>query len=454
MAFVAMPDTSLPAVQQVSNGSGGMARTVRDAQLGSKAARARLQPRGKPYWRTIDPGLHIGYRRPRTGAGRWVVRLYGGRQTYQTITIAAADDISDANGVDVLSFEQAQREARWRRDERAHVSAGKGRAITVSVAIDRYLDALAGRGRDTADTRSRIKSMILPALGDTELSQLTTERIRHWIREMVNKPPRLRTGRGKPQRYRKFEKGDDALRRRRNTVNRIVAILKAALTNAFREGLVASDEPWRRVKLFENVTAARVRYLTVAEAQGLINACDPDFRNMVTAALQTGARYSELARLHVHDFNPDSGTVAILKSKSGRARHMALTDEGAAFFAELCAGRPGADVLLRRANGEPWGASNQIAPMAAACRRAGISPAVGFHALRHSYASLSVMGGAPLVVVAAALGHADTRMVSRHYGHLAQNYVADAIRAAAPRFGFGKATKGTVTPLRKAGANA
>jgi site-specific recombinase XerD len=107
-------------------------------------------------------------------------------------------------------------------------------------------------------------------------------------------------------------------------------------------------------------------------------------------------------------------------------------------------------VLLRRANGEPWGASNQIALMAAACRRAGISPAVGFHALRHSYASHSVMGGAPLVVVAAALGHADTRMVSRHYGHMAQSYIADAIRAAAPRFGF----KGTVTPLRKGGANA
>jgi integrase len=389
--------------------------------------------------------LHIGYRKPLKGAGRWVVRLYGGRQTYQTTTIAAADDISDANGVDVLSFDQAQREARRRRDDRAHESSGKGRPITVSVAIDRYLEALAGRGRDTPDTRSRINSMILPTLGNLELLQLTTERIRHWIREMVNKPPRLRTARGEPQRYRKPKKGDDALRRRRNTVNRIAAILLAALNNAFREGLVASDQAWRRVKLFENVTAARMRYLTVAEAQRLINACDPDFRNMVTAALQTGARYSELARLYVHDFNPDSGTVAILKSKSGQARHVALTEEGAAFFAELCAGRPGADVLLRRANGEPWGASNQIAPMAAACRQAGISPAVGFHTLRHSYASHSVMGGAPLVVVAAALGHADTRMVSRHYGHMAQSYVADAIRAAAPRFGFRPSKK--IVPL-------
>ena len=43
---------------------------------------------------------------------------------------------------------------------------------------------------------------------------------------------------------------------------------------------------------------------------------------------------------------------------------------------------------------------------------------------------------APLMVVAKNLGHVDTRMVERHYGHLAPSFVADAIRAAAPRFGM------------------
>jgi triacylglycerol esterase/lipase EstA (alpha/beta hydrolase family) len=41
----------------------------------------------------------------------------------------------------------------------------------------------------------------------------------------------------------------------------------------------------------------------------------------------------------------------------------------------------------------------------------------------------------PLMVVAKNLGHSDTRMVEKHYGHLAPSYVADAIRAGAPRFG-------------------
>jgi len=46
------------------------------------------------------------------------------------------------------------------------------------------------------------------------------------------------------------------------------------------------------------------------------------------------------------------------------------------------------------------------------------------------------MNGVPLLVVAKNLGHADTRMVERHYGHLAPSYIAHAIRANAPRFGM------------------
>jgi hypothetical protein len=46
------------------------------------------------------------------------------------------------------------------------------------------------------------------------------------------------------------------------------------------------------------------------------------------------------------------------------------------------------------------------------------------------------VNGVPLLLVAKNLGHSDTRMVEKHYGHLAPSYIADAIRAGAPRFGF------------------
>jgi integrase len=114
-----------------------------------------------------------------------------------------------------------------------------------------------------------------------------------------------------------------------------------------------------------------------------------------------------------------------------------LTDEGRAFFADLVKRASNRQFLFVRADGSQWINSWQIRPMKAACTAAGIEPAAGFHVLRHTWASLTVMGGAPLLVVARALGHTTTRMVEKHYGHLAPSYEADAIRAAAPNFGLG-----------------
>ena len=42
----------------------------------------------------------------------------------------------------------------------------------------------------------------------------------------------------------------------------------------------------------------------------------------------------------------------------------------------------------------------------------------------------------PLQVIAAALGHADTRITERHYAHLLPSYVADQIGANLPRLGI------------------
>ena len=91
--------------------------------------------------------------------------------------------------------------------------------------------------------------------------------------------------------------------------------------------------------------------------------------------------------------------------------------------------------MLLKANGGIWRKSHQLRPILEACRRAKIDPPINFHALRHTWASLATMNGVPLLIVAKNLGHTDTRMVEKHYGHLAPSYIAEAIRAGAPRFG-------------------
>jgi integrase len=64
----------------------------------------------------------------------------------------------------------------------------------------------------------------------------------------------------------------------------------------------------------------------------------------------------------------------------------------------------------------------------------------------YTFASHAIMNGAPLFVVARNLGHSTTAMVEKHYGHLAPSYIADAIRAAAPRFGYEEPDQ--VAPMR------
>jgi integrase len=112
------------------------------------------------------------------------------------------------------------------------------------------------------------------------------------------------------------------------------------------------------------------------------------------------------------------------------------SDEGIALFRQLVLGRAGDELLFRTTRGGPWTTSCQGRPMREACARAKISPLISFHGLRHTVASLSVMAGMPLMVVAKNLGHADTRQVERHYGHLSQSYIVDTIRKTAPKFGF------------------
>ena len=189
------------------------------------------------------------------------------------------------------------------------------------------------------------------------------------------------------------------MRRRRSSANRVLTILKAALNHAFNDGSFLG-RGMAESEAIPVVDAARIHYLTVTEARRLINACEPGLRPLVQAALQTGARYGELASLKVHDFNADAGTVAIRQSKAGTPRHAVLTDEGAALFAHWTAGRAGSEPLLLRPGGEPWRASHQGRPMREACERAKIVPALSFHGLRHTWASLAVMAGMPLLVVA------------------------------------------------------
>jgi integrase len=411
--------------------------------MDTRSARAKLPMRDSPYWVSLAPGCALGYRKGAKG-GVWLAKLVRDGVRQQT-TLGPADDALDPDGALAISYADAQAKAREWFATVTRPASPTG-PYTVCDAVADYLDWFRTRRKSIKETEASVNAFILPRLGDDDVSSLSAAQLRKWHADIAAAAPRVRTKPGDQQKVRDTNGDPEAQRRRRATANRILTVLKAALNHAWREGKVASDDAWRRVVPFREADAARVRYLDRDECRRLVNASPEPLRTIVRGALLSGARYSELARMHVADFHRDSGTLLVRISKAGKVRHIELTAEGLEFFGEIAASRPGAELLFHR-DGAAWGKSHQQRPLVEACRAARISPAASFHTLRHTYASLMVMDGVPLMVVARNLGHADTRMVEKHYGHLATSYVREAIRRAKP-LGIGDASN--VVPLASA----
>jgi integrase len=151
--------------------------------------------------------------------------------------------------------------------------------------------------------------------------------------------------------------------------------------------------------------------------------------------LVTGCRAGELLAIRARDFDPHSRTLLIADSKSGKPRHVPLTDEGVELFDTMVAGKMEDQRVFFRADGSGWYRMAVVRAMREACQRGKINPPATFHTLRHTYASHLAQAGTPLLFIASALGHSDTRMVEKHYGHFAPSHIADAIRANLPNFG-------------------
>jgi integrase len=434
------------------------ARTVRNPKLDTRSARAKLKPRREPYWCSIAPGRSIGYRRLGPEGGTWITKLRVAGSGRWTHALGPADDALEV-GCDVLTFAQAQERARewFAQQERKAIEPEEGAEgsepagpFSVENAIHNYLAWLKAHRKPTTarEFRYMAEAHILPALGKIEVTKLSTGRLRTWHEELAAAPARLRTKRGKDQRYRELADDPEATRARKATANRVLTVLKAALNKAVEDRKIASDDAWRLVRPFRGVDAARVRYLQTDECRRLLNACPEDFRSIVRGALLTGSRYGELGRAEVGDFSRDARALQVREAKSGKARWVPLDDEAVNFLGAITAGRPAGDSLCARSDGGRWGKSHQRRPLLEACKAARIEPAIGFHILRHTWASHRVMAGMPLLAVAQVLGHADTRMVEKHYGHLAPSWIHEAVRKTA--LGLGPHDAGSVAQLRPA----
>ena len=368
----------------------------------SKAKRAKLRPRREPYWSRLRAGAFLGFRKLAAGEGTWIVRLrVDGKQRYQSL--GHVEPIGKKDAFDVAK-EQAEA---WLRETDQGISA---RGETVADACRLYVENLEiEKGKTAAsDPKGRFKRLVYEAtIGKVTLASLRDRHVTAWRNAQL---PAL------------DEEDPDALRAAKDSINRNLSSLKAALNYARRKKLISGDDAWRDVRPFEKVRKRRSAFLTIQQRKRLLRACGEDLRQFCTAALLTAARPGELANANVADFDRNQGLLT-LGGKTGR-RTVALSTAAAQLLKDSSKGRIGAAPLLKRADGTRWHRYYWREKFREAASAAKLPSDVVLYTLRHVAITEFIQSGIDPSTVAQLAG-TSTKMIDEHYGHL----VGDRARA-------------------------
>jgi Phage integrase family len=176
------------------------------------------------------------------------------------------------------------------------------------------------------------QTVLAKSVGKFLISELTLERVKTWRNGLVTKPRHRRCGRFSKKATIAVDLTDKRTRdRRKDTANRILGTLKAALNFACQEDF-SIMKVWTAVKPFENVGQPRVNYLEIPDQRRLLAAATGAIHDLIEAALLTGCRFGELSRLRVDDFDFTNGSLFVWESKSKKTRHIWLSEAGIELF--------------------------------------------------------------------------------------------------------------------------
>jgi integrase len=362
------------------------------ARIDTPTQRLRLKARREPYWVKLQARGYLGFRKGPSG-GNWIAKWTKGGRYYRALKLPPTEPERE--------FDEAGKLARaWFRSAAAEIVAQRN----VREAADAYVEALRLKKGDAAarDAQGRIDRTILSKLGDRELDRLTTAEIEGWLHGLVP-----------------AGKDEEETRKAKDSANRNLTTLKALLNHAWRTGLVGSNAPWSKVRSYARAGRARDVFLTPDQRRRLLEHCKGGFKDLVQAALLSGARYGELRELRASDFDPTAKLLNIRHGKTG-ARSVPLSDAARALFARLAKNKlPGA-YLLTRDDGQPWKHSDQDEPMREAAKAARLPKGTVFYTLRHTFVASALTGGVDIHTVAKMCG-TSVRMIEQHYGKLLQD---------------------------------
>jgi len=267
---------------------------------------------------------------------------------------------------------------------------------------------------------------LVPKFSHIPLADFKAEHLAKLAQQVLETPPRFgfmaQQAAVSPQ-----DLTPDELRRRKRTFNSLVGILRMAFSQAWENGQIETERPWRCLRRISVTHSPRTIFLSRDECRRLLDECTPALRKLVLAALYTGCRVGELGAIKVEDVGHQIFGIRVAAFKRSPARYVFLPDEGMAFFLACCEGKNPRDHVLLSDMGKVWRRQHGSL-FKRAVAKARLPADFVFHGLRHTYASDLVRRGVPLDIVAKQLGHANTITVSNTYGHLAEHFRESQIR--------------------------
>ena len=377
--------------------------------LSKVGAREDLEVQREPHWQRLRAGCFLGYRRSkRCSPGTWIARAYD--EDAGKYRLKALGDFGTLPGNE--RFTAAKREAEKLAEL---VEAGgevRAKIETVKDACEEY-----AKGRPEAAQRFR-RYVDSDPIAKVKLEKLRRRHVKEW-RERLEALPALVSRRKK----------GDAIHRERaaSTVNRDMAVFRAALAKVLSPGAPNSEAAWQEaLKATPNADGRRTLYLDRGQRRKLLESTAPDAVPFVRALCLLPLRPGALAALTAGDFDKRTAELTIGKDKTGKPRRIQLPLDAAKLLADQARDKlPGA-ALFMRANGKAWDKESWKHPIAAAVTAAGLPGDATAYTLRHSTITDLVSAGLPLLTIAQISG-TSAEMIERHYGHLASDAAVKAL---------------------------
>jgi integrase len=273
----------------------------------------------------------------------------------------------------------------------------RGKKQRLMDAIDGMIDSLHDKAEATRSMYREKGRRILKTIGNPNVDEVTYQLLNSYIKTRKTHPA---AG---------------------HTIQKELITIRRALKYALKLGTLRAMPHWPE---FSPEYVPRKTWLTPQQFAAMAGELEQPRRLWATLAALGGMRAGEVERLDWSMVDLARNRIHVPGTKTTKSRRGIPIAPALRHELERVPSAERAGPVV-----EPW--SNVRRDLHAACVRAKVTK-VSPNDLRRTFASWMVQAGAPLLTVAALLGHSSTRMLERVYGQLSAENLESAVELLPP----------------------